>query len=136
MTFATEIELALDHIDSGCIAEIIDDRTTLIYKCPDHFQDKWDNDKQFDYDFDLILKDEFPSLGFYINVDFGHNAIERIEYFFSLESPDELLALRQLSTQDSFDIVFWMNAQLNYNTITFTPAKKNKLINLLNSINK
>ena len=101
----SELEIALSLIESGCLATLIDNRTTFIYKGAQEIIDSIGDINEISFDLNCIKKQEFPSVVMQFYLVSNINKF-KFEYFFALESQQEMRLLESLKDQDHFDIYF------------------------------
>ena len=102
-----DTEFSLSLIDSGCLFAQIGGRPALIIK---EKRDDLNIIKEFQtitIDFELIEKEEFPSLAFFLNISGKSGKRLRFEYFLSMESGEEKELLCKLFGERRIDIILY-----------------------------
>jgi len=134
ISFDTEISLSL--IESGCIFVSLNNKATLIIKSSLEEIKLLKNINRLTFNFELIERPEFPSLGMHIEINTVSNTSFKFEYFFNTESVGEIDLLKKLKDQNHFDILFF-NTKIEYSkTIELTKEDKSQLNSLINKATK
>jgi len=129
LPFDTEISLSL--IESGCIFVSLNNTAALIIKSPLEEIKLLKNINKLTFNFELIERPEFPSLGMHIEIKTVSNTSFKFEYFFNTESMGEIDLLKKLNGQNHFDILFF-NTKIEYSkTIELTKEDKSQLNSLI-----
>lgn len=122
LSFDTEISLSM--IESGCIFISLDQMAALIIKgSPDEI-DALKNINRITFDFELIERPEFPSLGMKIEIDTASNNSLNFDCFFNTESQGDLDLLKKLKDQNNFDIHFYTTEVLHSKNIELETQDK------------
>lgn len=126
-----DTELSLSLIESGCLFIPVGDKTSLIIKSPPDELKTLRQSNRVSIDFELIKRPEFPTMGAYVIFETGAGVALRFEYFFNIESPEEMELLEMLVGQDHFDIILYDGAVNHVKRTTITDDKKSELATLL-----
>lgn len=111
LPFDTEISLSM--IESGSIFISLDQMAALIIKgSPDEI-DALKNINRITFNFELIERPEFPSLGMHIEINTASNNSFNFDYFFNTESEGDSMLLKKLKDQNHFDIHFYTTEVLH-----------------------
>ncbi len=127
----SDTELSLSLIQSGCVYVLLRGKTILIIKKSENDIASLVESDHISLDFELIERPEFPSLGAYINIYDAEDNPTRFEYFFSMESHDEMELLEKLTEQDYLDIVFYTSDVEHVKRTTLNETQKEELTSLL-----
>ena len=129
-----DTEISLSLIESGCIFVSINDKAALIIKSTLEEIKLLKNINRLTFNFELIEKPEFPSLGMHIDINTASNSSFKFEYFFNTESMEEIELLKKLKDQNHFDILFF-NTQIEFSkTIELPDEDKSELNSLINKV--
>ncbi len=123
--------LSLSVIESGCLFVLTNDKTALIIKTIETEIASLIESNRISLDFELIMRPEFPSLAAYIIIDTDSNDPLRFEYFFNIESEEEIGLLEKLRYQEYLDILFYGSRIEHIKRTAITNDKKTELASLL-----
>lgn len=126
-----DTELSVSLIESGCVFILINGRTALLIKSGEREIGSFEKSGSISLEFELIERLEFPSLGAYVNIYDAQGNPTRFEYFFSLESGDEIELLKKLIEQNYLDIVFYTTEIRHIKRTTINNEQKEDLASLL-----
>lgn len=126
-----DTELSLSLIESGCLFMPVGNKTALIIKSPPDELKILQESNRISIDFELIKRPEFPTLGAYVIFETVTGAALRFEYFFNIESSEEMGLLEMLVDQDYFDIILYDRSIKHVKRTTITDDKKTELASLL-----
>ncbi|MEQ9619974.1 MAG: hypothetical protein RIG61_12480 [Deltaproteobacteria bacterium] len=126
-----DTELSLSLIESGCVFVSVGNKTALIIKSAADDLKILQQSNRIYIDFELIKRPEFPTLGAYVIFETGTGAALRFEYFFNIESSEEMELLETLVDQDNFDIILYDGAIKHLKRTTISGDKKKELASLL-----
>jgi hypothetical protein len=100
------INAELNFIEKGLISHKIDEILYFIYRYNDVDKAFYDNIDEVIMEFNPILRDEFPSVRMIIRFIDNKSEILSIDYYFSIESEQELEHLYCLSRSRYLNIIF------------------------------
>jgi len=125
LPFDTEISLSM--IESGCIFIFLNEMAALIIKnSPDEIN-VLKNINRITFNFELIERPEFPSLGMHIEINTASNNSFNFDYFFNTESHQEIELLKKLKNQTYFDIHFYTTEVIHSKKIELETQDKLEL---------
>jgi hypothetical protein len=119
--------MALSFIKSGCLAISLNDRTVFVLK---GLHDEIESIKKADdiqFGLECIKRPEFPSVRMYFNLRDESNKSHSFDYFFNMDSNEEIKLLRRFKEQDYFDIFFTDSKTVHSKRITLTKEDKDKI---------
>ena len=105
--FTPELMTTLSFIDRGCLPNLIDGRTAFIFKAPREKIDSLKVIKNILFGLECIKRPEFPSVKMYFSLVDKNNKPHRFDYFFSIESGEDMELLEKLRDQDYLDMIFF-----------------------------
>mgnify|MGYP000131718863 CR=1 FL=1 len=129
LPFDTEISLSM--IESGCIFISLYQMATLIIISPREELLQLNNINKITFNFELIERPEFPSVGMHIDINTVSNNPFKFEYFFNTESPEEVELLKKLTHQDHFDMLLYDSQVLYSKKIMLSKDDKLELNSLV-----
>jgi len=109
----SELEITLSLIESGCLATLINNRTIFIYKGAQEIIDSIGDINEISFDLNCIKRQEFPSVVMQFYLINKNNKTYKFEYFFGIESEQDMKLLECLKDQDHFNIYF-MDSNLQF----------------------
>ena len=126
-----ELELTLSLIESGCLATTLENKTSFIFKADQRLIDSLKDIEKIRFDVECIKRKEFPSVVIYFDLITNEKKIYRFEYFFGIESDDEIKLLENLKEQDHFYIYF-LATKIEYSKmVTMDKKDREKIIDIL-----
>jgi len=102
-----ELEISLSLIESGCIATSINKETVFILKESQEVIESLLGAEKISFELKCLKRPEFPSIVMLFYLGDNDNNSYRFEYFFGIESEEEMELLRKLSHQGQFYIYFF-----------------------------
>jgi hypothetical protein len=105
--FTPELMTTLSFIDRGCLPNLVDGKTAFIFKVPREKIDPLKVIKNILFGFECIKRPEFPSVKMYFSLIDKKNKRHRFDYFFSIESDEDMELLQRLKDQDYLDMIFF-----------------------------
>ena len=126
-----DTELSLSLIESGCLFVEVSDKAALLIKSPPEESEILQQSNRISIDFEVIKRPEFPTLGTYVIFETDTGATLRFEYFFNIESSEEMGLLEMLVRQEHFDIILYDTAIRHVKRTTISGDKKKELAFLL-----
>jgi hypothetical protein len=105
--FTPELITTLSFIDRGCLPNLIDGKTAFIFKVPREKIDSLKVIKNILFGLECIKRPEFPSVKMYFSLVDKNNKPHRFDYFFSIESDEDMELLERLKDQDYLDMIFF-----------------------------
>lgn len=129
LPFDTEISLSM--IESGCVFISLYQMATLFIISPREELLLLNNINKITFNFELIERPEFPSVGMHIDINTVSNNPFKFEYFFNTESPEEVELLKKLTQQDHFDMLLYDTKVLYSKKIMLSRDDKLELTSLI-----
>lgn len=129
LPFDTEISLSM--IESGCLFISLNQMAALFIISPREELLKLNNINKITFNFELIERPEFPSIGMHIDIGTVSNNPFKFDYFFNTESPQELELLRKLTVQDHFDMMLYETQVLYSKKIKLSKEDKIELNSMI-----
>lgn len=122
--------MSLSFIASGCLAVLIDNKTAFVFKEPqiEMLRDV----EQILFGFECIKRPEFPSIRMYFELKDRENKLYKFDYFFGIESDEEIGLLSKLKDQDSFNIILFDSAIMCLKGVEITQEEKKRIEYVLN----
>lgn len=102
-----ELMMTLSFIESGCLATSLNNKTAFIYKASHNEIKSIRETSQILFGLECIKRPEFPSVRILFDIRDKSNKPYPFDYFFNIESEEEMKLLRNLSEQDHFDMLFF-----------------------------
>jgi hypothetical protein len=102
-----ELMTTLSFIDRGCLPNLIDGKTAFIFKIPQEKIDSLKVIKNILFGLECIKRPEFPSVRMYFSLIDKKSKPHRFDYFFSIESDEDMELLQRLKDQDYLDMIFF-----------------------------
>ncbi|MGH7901021.1 MAG: hypothetical protein ACRENZ_04725 [Thermodesulfobacteriota bacterium] len=131
ITLDPELELTLSLIESGCLATILENKTSFIFKGDQRLIDSLKNTEKIRFDLECIKRKEFPSVVIHFYLLSKARLLYRFEYFFGIESSEETKLLKNLKEQDDFEIHF-LETKIEYSKrVNINTEEKKKIGNVL-----
>jgi len=131
-----DTELSLSMIESGCIFISLNQLATLIIKSSREEIIQLNNINRITFNFELIERPEFPSLGMHIDINTVTNNSFKFDYFFNTESPEEIELLKKLQHQNHFDILFFDTQVLSSKRIELSKNDKFGFNSLIDKVSQ
>lgn len=127
ITLDHELELTLSLIESGCLATTLENKTSFIFKGDQRLIDSLKDTEKIRFDFECIKRKEFPSVVIHFDLLSKARLLYRFEYFFGIESTEEIKLLKNLKEQDHFDIYF-LDSKIEFSKrVSITTEEKEKI---------
>jgi hypothetical protein len=122
-----ELMTTLSFIDQGCLPNLIDDKTAFIFKAPQEKIDSLKFIKTVLFGFECIKRPEFPSVKMYFTLIDKKNKPHRFDYFFGIESDEDMELLERLKDQDYLDLIFFSDKIEYLKRVKISNADKEKI---------
>lgn len=132
---AKDKKLALSHIDSGCLVYNIEGEIHTIIKDTDEDISSAIGSGTLSFSFTPILKSEFPSVHLNINYNTDHGQSGRYEYFFMVESENDLSVLHKLTTQNRTYLHIYNGNEACSFYVEFSRGEAGSVMDALKKIN-
>ncbi|MBI2487315.1 MAG: hypothetical protein HYW01_10220 [Deltaproteobacteria bacterium] len=129
--FSSELNMTLSFIESGFLPTSSDGKTVFIFKGSQDEIDSFKETDQVIFEFECIKRPEFPSVKMSLKLKDRSNKTYRFDYFFNVESDEEMELLERLEDQDYFDIIFF-DSKIEYSKrVEITKNDKDKIKTVL-----
>lgn len=129
--FSTELNTTLTFIESGFLPTSSDGKTVFIFKGSQDEIDSFKETDQIIFDFQCIKRLEFPSVRMSFELKDRSNKTYRFDYFFNIESDEEMELLERLEDQDYFEIILF-DPKIEYSKrVEITEQGKEKIKTVL-----
>jgi hypothetical protein len=122
-----ELNMSLSFIESGCLAAELNNRTTFILKDTQKIIDLLKETNQILFGFECIKRPEFPSVRMYFHLKDKVGNPFQFDYFFGIESDEEMKLLGKLKGQDYFDILFFSSKIEYIKRVEITEKDKERI---------
>ncbi|MCI0454211.1 MAG: hypothetical protein L0Y68_04350 [Candidatus Dadabacteria bacterium] len=122
-----EIMMALSFIESGCLAVSLNNKTVFVFKGLSNELESLKKTKSLQFGLDCIKRPEFPSVRIYFDFRDKSNKPYLFDYFFNMESDEEMKLLKKFEEQDYFDILFFDSRIVYSRRIQLTKKDKEKI---------
>lgn len=119
-----EARMALSFIESGCLAISLNNRTVFVFKGLSNELESLKKSKRLQFGLECIKRPEFPSVRIYFDFRDESNEPHLFDYFFNMESDEEMKLLKKFEEQDYFDILLF-DSRVAYSR-RFQLTKKDK----------
>lgn len=129
-----DTEISLSMIESGCMFISLNQMTTLIIKGSAEEIRQLNNINNISFNFELIERPEFPSLGMHLEINTVSNKSFNFDYFFNTESHEDIDLLQKLSHQDHFDTLLFEEEVVYSKQIEFSKDDKLELNSLIDKV--
>jgi len=124
---SSEIEMTLSFMESGCLPTLANGKTVFIFKGPQDEIESLRETEQVLFGFECIKRPEFPSVRMHFELRGKANKPYRFDYFFGIESEEEIELLGRLKYQDHFDM-FFFDSEIRYSKrIEISEEEKRKI---------
>jgi len=123
-------------IESGCFFISLNQMATLIIKSSREEINLLNNINGITFNFELIERPEFPSLGMHIEINTVSNRSFEFDYFFNTESHEEIELLKKLKHQNHFDILLYDTEILYSKKIDLSKDDKIELNSLIDKVSQ
>ena len=123
-----ELKASLSFIESGCLATRINNNTGFVLKGT---RDEISSLKQSEYisfGFECIRRPEFPSVRMYFELRGRDDNAQSFDYFFGIESDEDMELLRSLKGQHYFDILFSDSDEIKYSRRVRIKEEERKML--------
>ncbi len=131
LELSSEIEMSLSFIASGCLAALVDDKTAFVFKGYQSEIELLRDIEQILFGFEFIKRPEFPSVRMYFDLIARENKPYRFDYFFGIDSDEEIGLLSKLKDQDSFNIIFFDSIIKFSKKVDITREEKKRIESVL-----
>jgi hypothetical protein len=119
--------MTLSFIESGCLAASLNNKTVFVLKGSHNDIESIKKTSQILFWFECIKRPEFPSVRIYFDLKDKSNEPRVFEYFFNIESDEDMNLLGKLKEQDYFDIFFFDSDNAHSKRIKITEKDKEKI---------
>lgn len=110
---------------------LIDDKTAFVFKGPQSEIEMLRDVKQILFGFECIKRPEFPSVRMYFELRDRENKLYQFDYFFGIESDEEIGFLSKLKDQDSFNMILFDSAIRYSKRVNITQEEKKRIESVL-----
>ncbi|MGH7889869.1 MAG: hypothetical protein ACRENF_04890 [Thermodesulfobacteriota bacterium] len=125
--FSSDLKLTLSFIESGCLPASLRDKIVFIFKLGLNDIEFLKQTDQIVFEFECIKRPEFPSVRMNFEFDDKQNKAYRFDYFFNIESDEDMELLGKLEAQDYLDLIF-LDSKIEYSKrIEITKKDKEKI---------
>ncbi len=126
-----EIKMTLSFIESGCLATSLNNMTVFVFKGSHNEIESVNKTSQIFFGLECIKRPEFPSVRMYFDLRDKSNKPYLFDYFFNIESDDDMKLLGKLLEQDYFDILFFDSIIAHSRRIEMGKKDKEKIEKVL-----
>lgn len=130
----SDTEISLSMIESGCIFISLNQMAALIIIGTIDDIDLLKNINVVTFNFELIERPEFPSLGIQMEINTATGHPFKFDYFFNTESEAGLELLKQLRDQNYIDIHFYTTEIVHSKKIDIPEEDKIQLNALIDKV--
>jgi hypothetical protein len=132
----SELNMSLSFIESGCLATLLNNKTAFVLKGSQSEIELLRKTEQILFGFECIKRPEFPSVRMYFELRGGENKPYQFDYFFGIESDEDIRLLSKLKDQDYFDILFF-NSVIRYSKrVNITQEERKRIKSVLDKTSK
>jgi len=125
--FSSDLKMTLSFIESGCLPASVDNKTVFVFKCPQEEVNLLKETENVLFEFECIKRPEFPSVRLNFEFQDKSNKTYRFDYFFNIESDEDIELLEKLEDQRYFDLIFF-DSKIEYSKrIEITKKDKEKI---------
>ncbi len=125
--FSSDLKMTLSFIESGCLPAFLNDKMVFIFKLGLNDIESLKQTDRIIFEFECIKRLEFPSVRMNFELEDKSNRIYRFDYFFNIESDEDMELLGKLEAQHYFDLIFF-DSKINYTKrIEITKEDKEKI---------
>ena len=126
-----EIKMTLSFMESGCLATSLNDMTVFVFKGSHNEIESINKTSQIFFGLECIKRPEFPSVRMYFDLRDKSNKPYPFDYFFNIESDEDMKLLGKLLEQDYFDILFFDSRIAHSRRIEIAKKDKEKIEKVL-----
>ncbi len=126
-----EIKMTLSFIESGCLATSLNNMTVFVFKGSHNEIESINKTSQIFFGLECIKRPEFPSVRMYFDLRDKSNKPYPFDYFFNIESDEDMKLLGKLLEQDYFDILFFDSRIAHSRRIEIAKKDKEKIEKVL-----
>ena len=129
--FPKELMMTLSFIESGCLATSLNNMTVFVFKGSHNEIESINKTTQIFFGLECIKRPEFPSVRMYFDLRDKSNKPYLFDYFFNIESDEDMKLLGKLLEQDYFDILSFDSRIAHSRRIEITKKDKEKIEKVL-----
>ena len=126
-----ELMMTLSFIESGCLATSLNNMTVFVFKGSHNEIESINKTSQIFFGLECIKRPEFPSVRMYFDLRDKSNKPYPFDYFFNIESDEDMKLLGKLLEQDYFDILFFDSRIAHSRRIEIAKKDKEKIEKVL-----
>ena len=126
-----EIKMTLSFMESGCLATSLNDMTVFVFKGSHNEIESINNTSQIFFGLECIKRPEFPSVRMYFDLRDKSKKPFLFDYFFNIESDEDMKLLGKLAEQDYFDILLFDSIISYSKRVEITKREKEKIKEVL-----
>lgn len=129
--FPKELMMTLSFIESGCLATSLNNMTVFVFKGSHNEIESINKTSRIFFGLECIKRPEFPSVRINFDLRDKSDKAYLFDYFFNIESDEDMKLLGNLKVQDYFDIFFFDSRIVHSRRIEITKKDKEKIENVL-----
>ncbi|HLE25273.1 MAG TPA: hypothetical protein VI935_06435 [Thermodesulfobacteriota bacterium] len=123
--------MTLSFMESGCLATSLNDMTVFVFKGSHNEIESINNTSQIFFGLECIKRPEFPSVRMYFDLRDKSKKPFLFDYFFNIESDEDMKLLGKLAEQDYFDILLFDSIISYSKRVEITKREKEKIKEVL-----
>lgn len=129
-----DTELTLSVIESGCLFVSLNGDCSLIIKYEAGGMEEKIALSGVSMGAELIERPEFPTIRIHIGLDSANGGKQNYEYFFNIESRDEISLIRKLTSQNTLPILLYSAQTDDYKRVRLDKNIREHLKKLIGGI--
>ena len=129
--FPKELMMTLSFIESGCLATSLNNMTVFVFKGSHSEIESINKTSQIFFGLECIKRPEFPSVRINFDLRGKSNKPYLFDYFFNIESNEDMKLLGNIREQDYLDVLFFDSRIVYSKRIEMTKKDKEKIKEVL-----
>lgn len=129
--FPKELMMTLSFIESGCLATSLNNMTVFVFKGSHNEIESINKTSQIFFGLECIKRPEFPSVRINFDLRDKSNKPYLFDYFFNIESNEDMKLLGNIREQDYLDVLFFDSRIVYSKRIEMTKKDKEKIKEVL-----
>lgn len=129
--FPKELMMTLSFIESGCLATSLNNMTVFVFKGSHNEIESINKTSQIFFGLECIKRPEFPSVRINFDLRYKSNKPYLFDYFFNIESNEDMKLLENIREQDYLDVLFFDSRIVYSKRIEMTKKDKEKIKEVL-----
>lgn len=123
--------ITLSQIESGCLIIPYEERAVMILKCGEEEAQDLSGLNSLSISTELIERPEFPTIAAYIKLTTKNTKLYDYEYFFNVESSEEMELFEKISKQSNIEIILYDDSNMILKRLELNQTDRSLMTSML-----